>query len=52
MRIANEALRMRILVTVAAGSGTTTLAEAIADREVMHHLDADDFFWLTQERSG
>jgi adenylate kinase family enzyme len=37
---------MRILVTGAAGSGTSTLGRALADQLNAAFLDADDFFWL------
>lgn len=37
---------MRILVTGAAGSGTTTLAAALAGDLHCPHIEADDFFWL------
>lgn len=30
----------------ASGSGTTTLARALADRWAVPHADADDYFWL------
>ena len=36
---------MRILVTGAAGSGTTTLGRAIADRVRFLFFDADDYYW-------
>lgn len=38
--------RSRILVMGASGSGTTTLARALADRWAAPHADADDYFWL------
>lgn len=38
--------RSRILVMGASGSGTTTLARALADRWSAPHADADDYFWL------
>jgi hypothetical protein len=37
---------MRIHVTGASGSGTTTLAEALANSLVLRHLDADNYYWL------
>ena len=37
---------MRILVTGASGSGTTTLAHALAERLGIAHFDGDDYFWL------
>ena len=37
---------MRLHVTGAAGSGTTTLAAALAAELGIAHLDTDDFFWL------
>ena len=36
----------RIHVVGASGSGTTSLAAAIAARHGHRHLDTDDFFWL------
>ena len=36
----------RIHVVGASGSGTTTLAKALAERLDAKHLDTDDFFWL------
>ena len=42
-------LSMRVLVTGAAGSGTTTLAAALAERWQARHLEADEFFWLPTE---
>ena len=36
----------RIHILGASGSGTTTLAAAIAARHGHRHLDTDDFFWL------
>lgn len=38
--------RSRILIMGASGSGTTTLASALADRWAVPHADADDYFWL------
>src|ERR1700753_1178979 len=37
---------MRILVTGAAGSGTSTLAHAIGSELSVSVLEADDYFWL------
>lgn len=36
----------RVLVTGAAGTGTTTLASAMAARWSVPHTDADDYFWV------
>lgn len=36
----------RLHLTGAAGSGTTTLGRALADRLGLRHLDTDDFYWL------
>ena len=36
----------RIHILGASGSGTTTLASAIADERGHRHLDTDDFFWI------
>tara|TARA_R110002124_G_C8970602_1_gene515002 strand:- start:7977 stop:8246 length:270 start_codon:yes stop_codon:yes gene_type:complete len=41
----NETVRY-ILITGAAGSGTTTLADALAEELSTNHLEADDFLWL------
>lgn len=38
--------RSRLQVTGASGSGTTTLARAIADAWAVPHGDIDDYFWL------
>lgn len=35
----------RVLVMGASGSGTTTLARALANRWAVPHADADDYFW-------
>ena len=35
----------RVLVMGASGSGTTTLARALADRWSVPHADADDYYW-------
>jgi adenylate kinase family enzyme len=37
---------MRILITGAAGSGTTTLAQSLAVAMSARHVEADDFFWM------
>ncbi len=37
---------MRILITGASGSGTSTLAAALASAIGGVHLDADDYYWL------
>ena len=37
---------LRVLVTGAAGSGTSTLGRALAARLGGVHLEADDYFWL------
>lgn len=37
---------MLVLITGASGSGTTTLARAVAQELDWQFLDADDFFWL------
>lgn len=38
--------RSKLLVMGASGSGTTTLARAVADHWSVPHADADDYFWL------
>ena len=38
--------RSRIHVMGASGSGTTTLARALATRWSVPHADADDYFWV------
>jgi hypothetical protein len=38
--------RCRLHVTGASGTGTTTLARALADYWSAPHADADDYFWL------
>lgn len=48
---------MRIHVTGASGSGTTTLGRALADALGCTHLDTDDYYWLPttppyQEKRG
>lgn len=40
---------MRILITGAAGSGTTTLGQALAAQMGATFFDADDFFWHPSE---
>lgn len=40
---------LKILVTGAAGSGTTTLGQALAAGSGAMFLDADDFFWLPSD---
>ena len=40
---------MRILITGAAGAGTTTLGRAVAAQLDAAFLDADDFFWHPSE---
>ena len=40
---------MRILITGAAGSGTTTLGQALAAQLDAAFFDADDFFWHPSE---
>ena len=37
---------MRVLITGASGSGTTTLGRALADSLNYRHLDTDDFYWI------
>jgi uridine kinase len=37
---------MRLLITGASGSGTTTLGKAVADLLGWTHLDTDDYYWL------
>lgn len=38
--------RCRLHVMGASGSGTTTLARALADHWAVPHADADDYFWV------
>jgi hypothetical protein len=38
--------RSRVHVMGASGSGTTTLARALADNWAVPHADADDYFWV------
>ena len=40
---------MRILITGASGSGTSTLAEALANELGVAYLDTDDYYWLPTE---
>ncbi len=42
-------MTQHILITGAAGSGTTTLAIALAKVLGVTHLEADDYFWLPTE---
>nr|WP_295777255.1 AAA family ATPase [Rhodoferax sp.] len=37
---------MRVLITGAAGSGTSTLAQTLAEQNQAAFLEADHFFWL------
>ena len=37
---------MRILITGASGSGTTTLGKSIATKMGWNFVDADDYYWL------
>ncbi|WP_407341910.1 AAA family ATPase [Pengzhenrongella phosphoraccumulans] len=37
---------MRLLITGASGSGTTTLGSAVAERLAVPHADVDDYFWM------
>ena len=41
---------MKILITGASGSGTTTLAGKLAATTGFEHLDADDFYWEKTDR--
>lgn len=41
--------RSRIHVMGASGSGTTTLARALASRWSVPHADADDYFWVPSD---
>ncbi|WP_340539644.1 AAA family ATPase [Nocardioides sp. GXZ039] len=38
--------RSRVHIIGASGSGTTTLARALADHWAVPHADADDYFWM------
>ena len=38
--------RSRLHVMGASGTGTTTLARALADHWAVPHADADDYFWV------
>ena len=40
---------MRVLVTGASGSGTTTLGRALSEELKVAFFDVDDFFWLPTE---
>ena len=40
---------MRILITGASGSGTTTLGRALADRTHWLLLDTDDYYWMPSQ---
>jgi adenylate kinase family enzyme len=40
---------MRVLITGASGSGTTTLGRALAARLGFAFLDADDYYWLPSD---
>jgi len=40
---------MRVMITGAAGAGSTTLGRALANEIGARHLDSDDFFWLPSE---
>jgi adenylate kinase family enzyme len=40
---------MRVLITGASGSGTTTLGRALADALKAPFFDVDDYFWLPSE---
>ena len=42
----SSAMPSRIHVLGASGSGTTSLAAALAQRHGHRHLDTDDYFWL------
>lgn len=37
---------LRVHITGASGSGTTTLGAALAEALSLTHLDADDYYWL------
>jgi hypothetical protein len=37
---------MRVIITGASGSGTSTLGRSLASRLASQHFDADDFYWL------
>ena len=41
--------RCRLHVTGASGSGTTTLARALADHWSAPHADTDDYFWVPSD---
>ncbi|WP_422365795.1 AAA family ATPase [Pelagibius sp.] len=40
---------LRLHITGASGSGTTTLGKALARQLQITHLDTDDFYWLPSE---
>jgi hypothetical protein len=37
---------MKVLITGASGSGTTTLGQALAEALSLRHFDTDDYYWL------
>jgi hypothetical protein len=37
---------LRVIITGASGSGTSTLGRSVASRLASQHFDADDFYWL------
>lgn len=41
--------RSRVHIVGASGSGTTTLARALADSWAVPHADADDYFWIPSD---
>ena len=41
---------MRILITGASGSGTTSLGKEMASRLRCHFIDVDDYYWLPTKR--
>lgn len=41
--------RSRLYVTGASGSGTTTLARAVAEHWAVPHADVDDYFWVPSD---
>jgi adenylate kinase family enzyme len=44
--------RCRVHVLGASGSGTTTLARALANHWSVPHADADDYFWVPTDPPG
>lgn len=42
-------MEVRLHIFGASGSGTTTLARTLAERNGWLHLDTDDFYWLPSE---